>query len=226
MESDRVTLLASVGLAVRATSPALLHAIRGCLHDVTMLAALLQPPAAALSDDLSPAAKTAQRLRAINAQLDLLERNVALLDAMTEVPRRNGEAVCATAAVLPDVVRLLHDEAARHRVRLEHDLDSLPPHLQADERALQKALLTCGAWTAQHVGERATMLFRGREEAGEALFDFETTDASAKLGDGNATRDDIALLAALAEAAGGRLLSAPRLRLAFARASGRSAVPE
>jgi hypothetical protein len=217
MESERASALASIGLAVRATAPALLHAIRGCLHDVTMLAALLQPPAASGAEGGGPAAKTAQRLHAINAQLELLERNVALLSGMIEGPRQPRDAVCVTASALPDVLRLLEDEAARRRIRLEHSLDGLPKRLATDERSLQQALLACGAWTAQHAGEGATMRLSGREEGGDAVFEYLVIDAAMRAHDSRAAGDEIALLAALAEAAGGRLASTQTLALAFPR---------
>jgi hypothetical protein len=220
MESDRITALASIGLVASATSPALLHAIRGCLHDVTLLTALLQPqPSAEAADNAS---KTARRLRSIGVQIGKLDRNVALLAAMMARPSGDGSSVCTTASALPDVVRLLADEAARRRVRFEHDLDSVPPYIQTSERALQQALLTCGAWTAQHAGERATMRLSGGEDGGEAVFDFDTTPEPAAPGGNGAAREELDLLALLANAAGGRLVSTPKLRLAFARASGRT----
>jgi hypothetical protein len=220
MESERITALASIGLCANATSPALLHAIRGCLHDVTMLTALLQPRPGA--EQASDASKTTQRLRSIGVQVDLIERNVALLAAMTGRPSVDAESVCATASALPDVVRLLADEAARRRVRFEHDLDSLPPHIRTSERALQQALLTCGAWTAQSAGERATMRLSGREDGGDAIFEFASAPESAAAAPRAPPREELELLALLANAAGGRLDSGPKLRLAFARASGRT----
>lgn len=222
MESERITALATIGLAASATSPALLHAIRGCLHDVTMLTALLQPQPNAQHTEI--ASKTEQRLRSIGVQIGMIDRNVALLAAMIARPVGDASSVCATASALPDVLRLLADEAARRRVRFEHDLDSLPPHIQTSERALQQALLTCGAWMAQHAGERATMRLSGREDAGEAIFEFDSTPEVART-EGNAVwREELELLALLAKAAGGRLVNTPRLRLAFARASGRDVV--
>jgi hypothetical protein len=222
MESERVTMLASIGLAATTTSPALLHAIRGRLHDVTMLTALLQAqPSVEQANDAS---KTAQRLRSIGVQIDLLDRNLALLAAMIARPSGDASSVCTTASALPDVVRLLADEAARQRLRFEHDLDSLPPHIQTSERALQQALLACGAWTAQHAGERATMRLSGREDGGDAIFEFDSTPESAPRPGNTLPREDLELLAMLANAAGGRLVSTPKLRLVFAGASGRTVV--
>jgi hypothetical protein len=221
MESERLTALAATGVALRAASPSLLHAIRGSLHDVAMLAALLQSPANRGARDADDDAKTAQRLRSINVQLDLLGRSVALLGAMMVWPRRDADAVCSTSSALPDVMRLLQDEAARQRIRFEHDLAALPAHVHADERSLQHALLACGAWIAQHAGERGVLRMVGGEDAHDALFDF---DSPAPIAQADAdTASELRLLAALVEAAGGRLSSAPGMRLAFPSAPARRA---
>lgn len=220
MHPHSASQVASIGLAVRACAPSLLHAIRGSLHDVAMLAALLQPPDAPDLDDGSAAAKAAKRLRAMQTQLKALERDIAMLGAITAWPDGQSDAVCATASALPDVLRLLKDEAARRLIRLDDDTAELPPHVLADERALQQALLACGAWTAQQLDEHATLRLSGREEDGEAVFEFVATPSTAVRG---MRDDDQALLAALVAAAGGKLSTGARLRLAFRRASDRIA---
>ena len=219
MEPGRVSTLAAIGFAARATSPALLHAVRGCLHDVTMLTALLQPPPVA-SPARPDAAQTTQRLHAINAQLESLGRNISLLGAMLQSPVAADASICTTANALPDVVRLLRDETARRRVRLEHDLDGLPPHIASEERALQRALLTCGAWLAEHAGEHGIVRLVGREEDSNAVFDFELHHGASLA---SLPRDELALLTALVEAANGTLSASPKLSMVFARATGHSA---
>ncbi len=212
MESERLRSLAAVGLATRTASPSLLHAIRGSLHDITMLAALLEPrPGTGTPDP-----KVEQRLRSVERQLHLLERNVALLGAMTEWPTSDVDSVCASSAALPDVMRLLKDEAARRRLRFEYDFSALPAQLGAEERALQHVLLACGTWAAQHAGDRAALHVHGRDEGGEAIFDF-TAPGGMTASDATAV-EDLRLLAGLVQAAGGRLSSDPGLSVAFRRA--------
>ena len=218
--TDRLTSLASTALALKVAAPALLHSIRGSLHDATMLAALLQPGATGTPPD---AAKSAQRLRLIGDQIQLLERDVALLAGFIEGPRRDAGAVCASSGALAHVLRLLKDEAARRRLRFEYDVDALPPHVCASEHAFQQAMLACGAWLAQHAGERATMSVRGCDEAGEAVLDFDAAGATPAADSENG--EDLALLAALVDAAGGRLATTPRLRVAFPRADRGAATP-
>lgn len=217
MDSQRASQVASIGLAVRACAPSLMHAIRGSLHGVSMLAALMQ---ASDADEISPAA---QRPRALRAQLDVLERQIALMGAMMTWPGGGRDVVCATASALPDVLRLLKDEAARRRIRLDVDIAALPPHVFADERALQQALLTCGAWAAQQLDSGAMLRLSGREENGDAVFEFDATAPSTATG--SSPNDEHALLAALVAAAGGAFVTAPRLRLAFRRASERDVRP-
>jgi hypothetical protein len=217
MGSRGTSSLAAIGLAARTASPVLLHAIRGCLHDVTLLAALLR---AAPSGPAQDGAKTESRFAAITGQLKLLERNVGLLAATIDGTCGKHEAACACATALTDVVRLLQDVAARERVRLEVDLAALPSHVEAGERALQQALLVCGAWSAQQCGAGATMRFRGFEERGNAVFDFDCAAAAEEARD-ERLREELALLAVIVQGAGGTLSTAPRLRLEFpgARAS-------
>ncbi len=219
MDSQRASQVASIGLAVRACAPSLMHAIRGSLHGVSMLATLLQAPDAAGADESGAETKSAQRLRALQAQLSVLERQIALLGGVMAWPRGGREDVCATASALPDVLRLLKDEAAHRRIGLDVDIAALPPHVFADERALQQALLTCGAWAAQQLDTGAMLRLSGREEDGDAVFEFDATAPS--IVTGLSPNDEHSLLAALVAAAGGALVTAPHLRLAFKTASER-----
>jgi hypothetical protein len=218
-DSQTPAQAAAIGFAVRVCAPSLLHAIRGSLHDVTMLAALLEPPAADGATPGSAAAKAAQRVHSIRAELKALEHEITLLGGVMTWPRRQAEAVCATAAALPQVVRLLNDEAARRRIKLQADIDALPAYIAADESALQRALLTCGAWIAQNVGEGTLLRLSAREQGDEAVFEFDPASGALPV----APSDEHPFLEALVAAAGGTLSTAPTFRLAFRCASPRDA---
>jgi len=214
-DSQGSSQVASIGLAVRVCAPTLLHAMRGSLHDASMLAALMEPSDAAPADPASAAEKTARRVRSIREQLTMLERQIALLGSMMTWPRAQADSVCATASALPEVVRLLRDETARRRIKLDADIVALPSHVHVDEVALQLALFTCGAWVAQQLSEHATLRFSGRQEALEAVFAFDPPPNAVI-----SSRDhEHPLLAALVAAAGGRLSAAPHVRLSFRCAS-------
>jgi len=213
MDSQPASQIASIGLAVRACTPSLLHAIRGSLHDLSLLATLMQPAEAPGAGDDSAAAKTWRRVGAIQAQLKILERHIALLEGVLAWPKGAADAVCATAPAVADVVRLLNYETVRRRIKLEHDIAALPAQVLADERALQQALLMCGTWMAQQLPERATLRFSGYDDGEGTVFEFEANPAATD--SGSASKDEQALLATLVATAGGKLVAGPPLRIVF-----------
>lgn len=217
-DCSRAAGLAMTGLATKLSSPALLHTLKGHLHNLALLTELLQKETASASDTDTLRASANKRATTIRAEIEAMHRHVRLLESLAGWQDLHNEAFCDVHAGLAEVLQAVRVEAARRGVKVRLEIMAEPTILVCQPAAFQQVILTCTIYTIQRCRHDETVVIASEENNGVTIFDF----LSGELAEGSDEIDhalDLDLLATLAGMAGARFVAHPTMRVAFRTAS-------
>jgi hypothetical protein len=215
---SRAAGLAMTGLATKLSSPALLHALKGHLHNLALLTELLQKESASARDTDTLRASATKRATTIRAEIEAMHRQLRLLESFAGWQDLHNEAFCDVHAGLAEVLQAVRVEAARRRVKVRLEVMPEPTLIVCQPAAFQQVILTCAIYTIQRCRHDESVVIAGEESNGVTVFDF----LSGELAEGSDEIDhalDLDLLATLSGMAGARFIAHPTMRVAFRTAS-------
>ena len=206
------------GLATKLSSPALLHTLKGHLHNLAMLTELLQQEAGSARELDVLRAGANRRATTLRAEIDAMNRNLRLLESLTGWQELHDEHFCEVHTNLAEVLQAVRVEAARRQVQVRLEVMSEPTLIVCSPSAFQQVVLTCTIYTIQRCRRGEAVVIAGETQSGVTMFDFLG-------GELDTARDeidyalDLDLLATLASMAGARFVPSPTMRVAFRTAS-------
>ncbi|HVE51735.1 MAG TPA: hypothetical protein VNG69_19195 [Casimicrobiaceae bacterium] len=213
-ECSRAAGLAMTGLATRLSSPALMHALKGHLHNLALLTELLQQESASARDVESLRAGANRRSATIRAEIEAMHRHLRLLESLAGWQDLRNEAFCEVHSGLAEVLQAVRVEAARRQVQVRVDVMPEPTLIVCAPGAFQQVILTCTIYTIQRCKRGEAVVIAGEESNGATLFDFLAGEIE-EGEDTIATALDLDLLATLVALAGARFTPSPTMRVAF-----------
>ena len=203
--------LAAIGLATLLASPALMHGLKGCLHNLGLLTELLHKETAKQSDAATLRAAALRRAESLRAEIQSMHRQVQLVETLALDDAGQGGTVCDVRASLQELLPTTRFEASRRRVRIHLELDPAVGRIQCAPRAFQRLVLSLVTHTSRHCGEGATVTVTS-----------ERVGASTRVGFGcdkpipsEAQAVDRRLLGMLAGQLGAKVDAAPEMNLTF-----------
>jgi hypothetical protein len=217
-DCSRAAGLAMTGLATKLSSPALLHTLKGHLHNLAMLTELLQQEAGSARELDVLRAGANRRAKTLRAEIDAMNRNLRLLESLAGWQELHDEHFCEVHTNLAEVLQAVRVEAARRQVQVRLEVMSEPTLIVCSPSAFQQVVLTCTIYTIQRCRRGEAVVIAGETQSGVTMFDFLG-------GELDAARDeidyalDLDLLATLASMAGARFVPSPTMRVAFRTAS-------
>ena len=217
---SRAASLAMTGLATKLSSPALLHALKGHLHNLALLAELQQQETASARELESLRATANKRVTTIRAEVDAMHRHLRLLESLASWQDARNETFCEVHSGLAEVLQAVRVEAARKQVQVRLDVMPEPTLVVCPPSAFQQVILTCTIYTIQRSRRGESVVIAGEESNGVTFFDFLGGElADAELEDDISHALDLDLLATLVNMAGARFIAQPTMRVAFRTAS-------
>ena len=213
-EFSRAAGLAMTGLATKLSSPALLHALKGHLHNLALLTELLQQETATARDPEALRAVTGKRSSSIRAEIEAMHRHLRLLESLAGWQDLRNEAFCEVHGGLAEVLQAVRVEAARRQVQVRLDVMPEPTLIVCAPSAFQQVILTCTIYTIQRCRRGEAVVIAGEEANGVTMFDFLGGELE-EPDDTIATALDLDLLGTLVGMAGARFIPAPTMRVAF-----------
>lgn len=217
-DCSRAAGLAMRGLATKLSSPALMHALRGHLHNVALLAELLQKETASVRDADTMRASAHKRAKTIRAEIEAMHRHLRLMESLAGWDELPSEAFCDVHSGLAEVLQAVRVEAARRQVNVRLEVMPEPTLIVCQPSAFQQVVLTCTIYTIQRCRHGESVVIAGEESNGVTIFDFLSGEL-AEAGDEIDHALDLDLLATLAGMAGARFVAQPSMRVAFRTAS-------
>ena len=212
----RAASLAMIGLATKLSSPALLHALKGHLHNIALLAELLQQETASARELEALRASANKRVTTIRSEVDAMHRHLRLLESLSGWHEACNEAYCEVLSGLAEVLQAVCVEAARRQVQVRLDVMPEPTLIVCPPSAFQQVILACTIYTIQRSRRGESVVIAGEERNGVTYFDFlggELDEANVE--DDIAHALDLDLLATLVGMAGARFIGEPSMRVAF-----------
>lgn len=213
-ETSRAAGLAMTGLATKLSSPALLHALKGHLHNLALLTELLQQETASARETEVLRAAAHRRSTTIRAEIEAMHRHLRLLESLAGWQDLPNESFCEVHSGLAEVLQAVRVEAARRQVQVRLDVMPSPTLIVCSPGAFQQVILTCTIYTIQRCRRSESVVIAAEESNGVTLFDFlagEREDAE----DAITVALDLDLLATLVSMAGGKFIASPSMRVAF-----------
>lgn len=217
-DCSRAAGLAMTGLATKLSSPALLHTLKGHLHDLAMLTELLQQEAGSGRELEVLRSAVHRRSTTLRAEIDAMNRNLRLLESLAGWQELHDAPFCEVHTNLAEVLQTVRVEAARRQVQVRLDVMSEPTLIVCSPSAFQQVVLTCTIYTIQRCRQGEAVVIAGETQSGATMFDFLA-------GELVGPRDeidfalDLDLLATLVGMAGARFVPSPTMRVAFRTAS-------
>lgn len=217
-DCTRAAGLAMTGLVTMLSSPALLHTLKGHLHNLAMLTELLQQEASGAREVDVLRASANRRATTLRAEIDAMNRNLRLLESLAGWQDLHDEPFCEVHTNLAEVLQAVRVEAARRQVQVRLDVMSEPTLIVCTPSAFQQVVLTCTIYTIQRCRRGESVVIAGEQQQGVTMFDFLGGELK-EPGDEIDVALDLDLLATLANTAGARFVPAPTMRVAFRTAS-------
>jgi hypothetical protein len=215
---SRAAGLAMTGLTAKLSSPALLHAIKGHLHNLALLTELLQQETGGTRDAEALRMAAHKRATSIRAEIEGMNRHLRLLENLTAWEDLRNETFCEVHSGLAEVLQTVRVEAARRQVQVRLDVMPEPTLIVCPPSAFQQVILTCTIYTIQRCRRGESVVIAGEESNGVTIFDFLGGEL-AEPEDEIETALDLDLLATLVGMAGARFVALPSMRVAFRTAS-------
>jgi hypothetical protein len=217
-DCSRAAGLAMTGLATRLSSPALLHALKGHLHNLALVTELLQKETATAGDMDALRASANKRAMTIRAEIEAMHRQLRLLEGLVGWQELRSEPFCDVHAGLAEVLQAVQVEAVRRQVKVRLEIMPEPTLIVCQPSAFQQVILTCTIYTIQRCRPGEAVVIADEDSRGVTIFDF----LSGELNENSDEIDhalDLDLLATLAGMAGARFIAQPTMRVAFRTAS-------
>jgi hypothetical protein len=217
-ECSRAAGLAMTGLATKLSSPALMHSLKGHLHNLALLTELLQKETVSLRDAEALRASANKRAKTIRSEIDAMHRHLRLLESLAGWDDLPSEAFCDVHSGMAEVLQAVQVEAARRLVKVRLEVMPEPTLIVCKPSAFQQVILTCTIYTIQRCRHGESVVIAAEENNGVTIFDF----LSGELAEASDEVDralDLDLLGTLAGMAGGRFVAQPTMRVAFRTAS-------
>jgi hypothetical protein len=149
--------LASVGLATLLASPALMHGLKGRLHNIGLLSELLQKESARQVDAAALRATALRRTETIRTEIQALHRQLQLVEALLIDESGIEGQVCDVRESLQELMPTTRFEAARRRIFIELDVARGVERIHCAPRPFQYLVLALVTQAVRHCGERATV---------------------------------------------------------------------
>ena len=171
--------LALTGLATRLASPALIHGLKGRLHNLSLLTELLKKETSTQADAATLRAVAARRIEALRAEIHALRDQVQVLEALASDDGEDADTVCDVRASLQALLPTARYEAARRRIVVRLDLDPAVERIRCAPRAFQHLVLTFLTQSIRHCAEQATLTVQARRAGDETRIEFGCDHAMA-----------------------------------------------
>lgn len=215
---SRAASLAMTGLLTQLSTPALLHALKGHLHNLTMLTMLLQQDSAHARDIDALRATASRRANTVHAEIEAMNRHLRLLESLASWQQPQHQTFCEVHAELAEVLQTVRVEAARRQIQVRLDVMPEPTPIMCMPAAFQQVILTCTIYTIQRCRRGESVVIAAEESNGLTIFDFLGGELAAPDNDIEHALD-LDLLTTLVTMAGARLIPEPSMRVAFRTAS-------
>ena len=150
--------LAMTGLVTQLASPALMHGLRGRLHNLGLLTELLQKETARQTDVATLQASASRRVETIRKELEALNGQVLLLEALTLDDAGKDDGVCDVRASFGELLPTMRFEAARRGAGLRLEIEPAVMRIHCAPCAFQQLMLALASYAVRHSGERATVI--------------------------------------------------------------------
>ena len=213
-ESAHTADLALTGLATRLCSPALMHAIRGHLHNLALLSELLQKETAAAVDVETIRGSTHARTTSIRAEVETLHRQLRVIEDLAGPQDGPDTAICDVCRCVDEVLTAARVEAARRRVQIRLDLKPDASPVICQPSAFKPLILTCAIYTIRRCRNGDSVVIAVEERDGGTTFEF-SGGPLAEPSDEIDRALELELLAKLAAMAGARFVAQPRTYVTF-----------
>ena len=214
LETSRAAGLAMTGLATKLSTPALLHALKGHLHNLALLTELLQHETGSARDPEVMRAAAHRRSTTIRAEIEAMHRHLRLLESLAGWQDLPHESFCEVHSALAEVLQAVRVEAARRQVQVRLDVMPAPTLIVCPPGAFQQVILTCTIYTIQRCRRLEAVVIAAEESNGVTMFDFLAGERD-EPEDAITTALDLDLLATLVSMAGGKFIASPSMRVAF-----------
>jgi signal transduction histidine kinase len=202
--------LATIGLATLLASPALMHGLKGCLHNLGLPTELLHKETTK-SDAATLRAAALRRAESLRAEIQSMHRQVQLVEGRSLDDKGQDARVCDVRESLQELMPTTRFEASRRRVRIQLELDPLVERIQCAPRAFQLLVLSLLTHTVRHCGEGATVTVTCERVGGSTRVGFGCDKPT----ESQAYAVDRRLLGMLAEQLGARVSAAPEMHVTF-----------
>jgi signal transduction histidine kinase len=205
--------LAAIGLATLLASPALMHGLKGRLHNIGLLTELLQKESARQTDVAALRASALRRTETIRTEIHALHGQLQLVEALLSDESGIEEKVCNVRESLRELTPTTRFEAARRRIIIELDVAPGVERIQCAPRPFQHLVLALVTQAVRHCGERATVTVSAARDGASTRIAF-ACDKPFPTPQNEADRRLLSLLAARVGALVGPDLSAISFRTA------------
>ena len=217
-DCSRAESLATIGFVTRLSSPALMHALKGHLHNLALVAELLQKETASPRDADTLRAAASKRARTLRTEIEAMHRHVRLLESLAGWDDLPSDAFCDVHAGLAEVLETVRVAAARRSVKVRLEVTPEPTLILCKPSAFQQVILACTVYAIQRCRQGESVVIAGDDSGGVTIFDF----LSGELAEATDEIDralDLDLLGTLAAMAGARFVAQPTMRVAFRTAT-------
>ena len=199
------------GLATLLASPALVHGLKGSLHNLGLLTELLQKETARQTDAATLQATALRRAEMLRTEIHAVHRQVQLVEALTFDDAENEGGICDVRESLEELLPTTRLEAARHRVDIRLEVDPEVERIQCAPRAFQQLVLAFVTQAVRHCSERATVTVTVVRDGASTRIELRCDTPFAS----EVHALDRKLLRLLAVRLGARVSEAPMIRLVF-----------
>ena len=164
--------LALTGLATRLALPALVHGLKGRLHNFSLLTELLKKETSTQGDASTLRAVAARRIEALRAEIHALSDQLQVLEALTSDEGEDAEAPCDVRASLQALLPTARYEAARRRIVVRLDLDPAVERVRFAPHAFRHLVLTFLTQSIRDCAEQATLTVHARRAGDVTRIEF------------------------------------------------------
>jgi hypothetical protein len=210
-EPTRQERLAMSGLATLLSWPALMHGLKGHLHNLTLVTELLQKECAGQADAATLRAVAEKRTKSLRAEIAAMHRQVRLVEAIANVDQAPEEGVCDVRASLHTLLPTARVEAARRRVSLHIELEPAVERVECAPLAFEQLMLACWTQAIRHCSHDAAIVVSAKCEGTGTRIDFACDNPF----EGEDHAADRELLGMLARVAGATFTAQPAMSLTF-----------
>ncbi len=199
------------GLATLLASPALMHALKGGLHNLGLLTELLQRETARPTDAAALQAAVARRTEMLRTEIKALHRHVQLVAALALDDVENECGACDVRESLHELLPTTRFEAARRRIDIRLEIDPAVERIRCAPRAFQQLVLAFVTQAVRHCSDQATVTLTATRDGASTRIEF-CCDTPYESGFHALDRK---LLRLVAVRLGARVSEAPMIRLVF-----------